>query len=399
MSLKTNEKFYEILKVIISINIILFLSRGSYAYFPTEILYILTLAYFILIIYKDGIKQYLKIIYIFPLIGTMLLLILYKFSGQFSLLMISVEVLMYLLLYNIFINLKTSEKYFKMILIILITEIVLTCIHTNFIYFTVPNISRTLASKSILDLINYSQFDGFVHYLVGGYGFSYALPMLALTSLHLSIRKNKLYIVLFLLFFITIIRAKYLIALVGFIFSTLIYIMFILKEYFDFKKIIIFGFSILLVILSLLVINYNYEFLYNIYIERVNGIFDFILNKDVVSSNDVYLRLEVYKNSLIGIVDTPFIINFNNVILGGHSTILDLIAVLGIFSITIFYFLFNSLKNVYMYIDDNDKYLYLSLIIYLVFVLLFNPTLVFEIAIAMYIIIPLMVKVSNFNDN
>ena len=275
------------------------------------------------------------------------------------------------------------------IILIFITS--LTTIY-NVIFYD-PNISRYLAKSGEMANISSSRN-------VGGYGFIYSVLLVYPSFLYLlNIFKNKysvyylLTICLCILIVVTIILAKYFIALLAIVIISLFYLL-IIKEIK--QKFVLFT----LLALSLYIINTFYPLLI-VHELKIKMIDEFATNiqygREINQS-----RYDHYETSIITFLNNPVIGSqiFNFDIIGFHSEFFDLLAEFGLLSgilfiILIIYPFIQLLKHK----KNSDKKMFILMTIFsILWVNIFNK-ISFDMIISFYLSYIIYTKISYTLNN
>lgn len=272
--------------------------------------------------------------------------------------------------------------------------VALSSLHVYKIY---PEISRLLASQS-LNMVRLANPTIKID-IVGGFGFCYALPFLILISVHLLLKKKYLFILPLLIFSYTLWKSAYMIGVINCCLMLIVYLYIqIIKKYLNRKtKMIIFTLIVtfcVLFIFNLSGINNfikNTDFVPESYYLRLKEIEMFLKSGNIVVGSDLQLRLQVYITSINGIIKNKGMFDFTNILSGGHSTILDTISIFGLFSLPFFYYIYISIKNIFKFMSG-EKAIYYSTLFYFSVTALLNPIILPQIAVCLYLIMPLGLK-------
>ena len=111
-----------------------------------------------------------------------------------------------------------------------------------------------------------------------------------------------------------------------------------------------------------------------------------LINEGQLIKGDITSRMSVYITSIQGILTHKGLFApIGTEYVGGHSTILDNVALSGIFSLFLFvYLVLSSLKA----LKNNQSSLKIALLMYYLLIMLLNPVLLPQIFMPIYIFIP-----------
>lgn len=242
---------------------------------------------------------------------------------------------------------KNDTKLYKLILKTVLIFFIITCITTIRGISIYPMASRFLATGQS-ELYN---LDMFYRMNIGGYAFIYSLVLFIPTIIYLF-KNNKKYriisLMILILFLITILQSQYTIALILSLPS--LSLLFLRKI----RILQVLGLILFIYCIIYLVFQSNIsEVLFNVSNLLITEGFDFLgtrfnqlaeyLSLNLSQVSDEFLRIILYKKSILTFLSKPIFGNllaqdYNSI--GGHSSLFDTLASLGLFGIVFLIYFF-----------------------------------------------------------
>ena len=291
------------------------------------------------------------------------------------------------------------EKFRAVIVAVWFLETVISCVHSIIFLQEHPDYARALVSPDM-----YGVYDGLQTYTMIGFYHVGALSFLTPAFLYRALGKHRKFgyeslilLVCCLLFWFTVMKTQFTIALILFSLGIVAVLIIILLE--KAKKQARLPISILLIILIALLFLLLPKFLLSLYesnlfgpvlSERICSIYRMITGLDIGNS-DLQDRLYHYSLTLEGIRGSKLLGGYftGSATCGGHSEFGDMLALFGVFFFALFIrFVISMFRSGYKYtVRDLRPGFIISYVIYFIFSLI-NTSLWTPIGIGLFIILP-----------
>lgn len=378
-------------KVIIIGSLLLLFNQGLFSFENQTITYSLIALllgfYFLFVIKERGIKRILNRESLIFLGFSAVLMIYYIFNQQFYLLMLFKGMVCLALIYQFYLDCCTfSNLGRKIILGLILLDTFCIWMHTFYLLPSYPELSRGITGGWFTVMKNGEPF-----YCVALFSHCYAMPIASLYFAYTFIKRKKvIYLILFISSLFCVICGTFLISILALIATLSFGMLRILLEKSN-RRILLFLalFIIVLGFYSIDILKYIADsnlFGYSISV-RINEIILFLTTGEVVGG-DLLSRLNVYSRAIYPIIENKFLPStINNALFGAHSTLLDFASIFGFFSIVLYTLLYKTAKKS---LNGVDPILRSSIILYLFIILFLNPTLLPQIFLYIYILVPLM---------
>lgn len=382
--------FSEKIQYILSLIILLFLNQGVLSFDKNLMMVLLILVgaiWGIILIVNKEINVIKKQEIVYGGIYAAILLLYYIIDGDFYFFMNIkgiVSVMAIYIISRLYANKNNLIK--KSFVYIIYIDILFLWIHTLILLPEYPELPRGITGGWFITMKDGSPF-----YAVATFAHCYALPPLVIYYFYkfLFNNDNKCLLIAMLLS-VFVISGTFTISILLMCFGIAILLLMRMFDSIKNKKL----FCLILVMLictGLLVLPSLVEFLANAEFVseslkiRFNEL-SLLINENKLVEGDITSRLEVYLTSIRGIVKHKGLFApFSTADIGSHSTILDNIALSGVFSLFLFLYLaISSIKAM----KNNRGYLNIALLIYYLLIMLLNPVLLPQIFMPIYILIP-----------
>ena len=291
------------------------------------------------------------------------------------------------------------EKFRAIIVAVWFLETVISCVHSISFLQKYPDYARALVSPDM-----YGVYDGLQTYTMIGFYHVGALSFLTPAFLYRALGKHRkpgyeslVLLVCCLLFWFTVMKTQFTIALMLVSSAVLIVLMIVILN--KVKKELRLHVCVFLIILFALLIFLLPKFLLSLYesdlfgsvlSDRIYSIYRMITGLDIGNS-DLQDRLYHYSLSLEGIRESKLLGGYftGSATCGGHSEFGDMLALFGVFFFALFIlFVVNMFRRGYKYIDNGLRPAFIvAYIIYFVFSFI-NTSLWTPIGIGLFIILP-----------
>ena len=291
------------------------------------------------------------------------------------------------------------EKFRAIIVAVWFLETVISCVHSIIFLQEHPDYARALVSPDM-----YGVYDGLQTYTMIGFYHVGALSFLTPAFLYRALGKRRksgyeslILIICCLLFWFTVMKTQFTIALMLVSSAVLIVLMIVILN--KVKKELRLHVCVFLIILFALLIFLLPKFLLSLYesdlfgsvlSDRIYSIYRMITGLDIGNS-DLQDRLYHYSLSLEGIRESKLLGGYftGSATCGGHSEFGDMLALFGVFFFALFiWFVVNIFRSGYKYtVRDLRPGFIISYVIYFIFSLI-NTSLWTPIGIGLFIILP-----------
>ena len=294
------------------------------------------------------------------------------------------------------------EKFRTIIVAFWFLETVISCVHSIFFLQKYPDYARALVTPDM-----YGVYEGLRTYTMISFDHACCLSFLIPALLYKALDKKKnwyerlLLLICCLLFWFTVMKTQFTIALMLVSSAVLIVLMIVILN--KVKKELRLHVCVFLIILFALLIFLLPKFLLSLYesdlfgsvlSDRIYSIYRMITGLDIGNS-DLQDRLYHYSLTLEGIRESKLLGGYftGNATYGGHSEFGDMLALFGIFFLTLFIcFIVNMFRRGHKFVN-NDLHpgFVIAYIIYFVFSLI-NTSLWTSIGIGLFIILPFVLR-------
>jgi len=383
-------KFSEKAQYVLSLIILLFLNQGVLSFDKNLVLILLILVgaiWGISILINKEISVIKKREIICGGIYAAILAVYYIFDGDFYFFMNIkgiVSVIVIYIINRLYVNKSNLIK--KSFVYVILMDIIFLWVHTLLLLPEYPELPRGITGGWFVTMNDGSPF-----YAVATFAHCYGLPPLVIYYFfRFLFKKDKLAILYVLVGLYLVVAGTFTISILAMLMGIMVLLMLKVYQMVKNKKLFIIGVCILVFaglfsIPFLLNFLAHADFLSESLQIRFNEL-HLLINEGQLIKGDITSRMSVYITSIQGILTHKGLFApIGTEYVGGHSTILDNVALSGIFSLFLFvYLVLSSLKA----LKNNQSSLKVALLMYYLLIMLLNPVLLPQIFMPIYIFIP-----------
>ncbi|MGE0090525.1 MAG: hypothetical protein AB7S50_13720 [Bacteroidales bacterium] len=386
----------EYIHLSIAIATLLWLNVGIYAYFAKNISNNIKLFLFLTwfgyscISRIDYLENFIK--RSLPLMLFFLTLILITLlTGTSELRVLVLNMRYFFIVYSIFLFYEKDPSFQKIILSAIIIDMIIIGFNTFFALQINPNISRYLSTGSgVKEMLTGSAADNVG---IGAFSYAYSLIFYCIYFFHRIIYTRKfkfIFVILFLIAVSLIINMQFTISLIILLASSfyIIYRKFSSAKYF--KLTLVFSFTILLLIFSLLPYFFEYLYYQDLFPQHISDrLMDLsrLFSGRSLEGTNTAGRFSRYFLSINVFLENFFTGSLTDKI-GEHSGWFDLLARLGLLSVTLYIFFIKEYFYIRNKLKSSSLIYYNACFLSYFLIGLFNPSLFSQIFLTVFLIVP-----------